>query len=754
MTTRSKRNILEISSAEPYSKKILRSLSASKIPLTPHSMTRRSYAPNLKILHKTPVDSTIMFDDDSDMKLLLLSIFAHDPCHDFSGERIKTDDIFVILQKMYNNLNTENAEPTLRKYIKTVFIPEFTNIIVSGGIGKAMDKVVAYTKKQIMPQETNDVKNDIQKMIYDSIQNRLNTPAIKKLKGYSKYKGVLLHKLYKITHGGSAGTTLPPTVFSSLNTNSLNLEPGPINTKSTTNEPKAITEVDYDKFFEELPDAIDGAETEFEKYLYEEIQNHVEPSKIFNIYTETSTDTLDSNQSGGTPESLTDFAYNTNKKTLTEIVRWVLLYLDCAVETDGILLPKFVGIPNTGNPKSLAKHYILNVQILILYNFYVLYHDTEYAKIHTYQKTLSFIIDKIPSINFESYCSSHLFQANNIQSNWLSANIDESIKNASEIIINKMFPNNILYNKQNEINKLYDFVSYPMKSRFVINNASNMNIVNKTKDNIYCPVTSIIDPMYGCPYSKITKHTIYKTRLHITNAVKSYTYFVDITPNTKYTEKPTVHIKGKVTVQGEEPIIIDKDISMSRLHRPELSVGMVYKDMLKNMSEILKKSTIDISNFREFIQNITKDIIEGLCVKSIGDWGQEVTSISRFGAYAENRLDKLTLIMDGANVIPYDKSGQAKRLGVAGDRPSAFRMIYMCLFANPNYINRQAAVGYMTRNQSNDFIVYTPLIKSDITPTPKRKRGGTKRKHNLKKSRTRKLKRKRMVSLRNTPISL
>ena len=667
-----------------------------------------------------------MFDDESDMKLLLLSLFAHDPCHDFSGERIKKDDIFAILQKMYNKLDTKNDETNLRKYIKTVFIPEFTNIIVSGGIGKAMDKVVAYTKKQITELETKVVKKDIQKMIYESIRNRLNNKDIQKLKGYSKYKDVLLDKLYEKPHGGSAGTALPPTVFPSLNTNSLNLEPGPLNTKSKSTEPKAITEVDYDIFFEKLPNAIDEAENELENYLYVEIGKQKETNSVFNIYEDTGSHTPSSSQSGGTLESLTDFAYNTNKQTLTEIVRWMLLYLDCAEETSGILLPKFVDIPNTSNPKSLAKHYILNAQILILYNFYTLYHDTKSEKIHTYQKTLSFIIDKIPSINFESYCSSHLFQSNNIQSNWLTANIDESIKNASEIIIEKMFLSNILYNNKTKQKQIYDFVSSSKKSRFVINNASNMNIFNNAKDKIYCPVTSIIDPMYQCPYSNITKQTIYKTRLYITNALKSYTYFVDMIPNTKYIEKPTVHIKGKVTIPGEEPIVIDKDILIDRFHRPKLSVGMVYKDMLKNMSDFLNKTTIHISNLEEFIRTITKDIIEGLCVKSIGDWGQEVTSISRFGAYAENRLDKLTLIMNGANVIPYDTDGQAKRLGVAGDRPSAFRMIYMCLFANPNSINRKAAVGYMTRAHETDFVVYNKTPKS---------KGGTRRK---RKSRNRK----------------
>ena len=30
--------------------------------------------------------SDILFDDDTDMRLLLLSLFAHDPCHDFYEE--------------------------------------------------------------------------------------------------------------------------------------------------------------------------------------------------------------------------------------------------------------------------------------------------------------------------------------------------------------------------------------------------------------------------------------------------------------------------------------------------------------------------------------------------------------------------------------------------------------------------------------------------------------------------------------------
>jgi hypothetical protein len=287
------------------------------------------------------------------------------------------------------------------------------------------------------------------------------------------------------------------------------------------------------------------------------------------------------------------------------------------------------------------------------------------------------------------------------------------------------------------------------------------NIVTNRKELIYCPITSIVDPMSQCPYSNTDTRVIYPTKLHIQNTSETYKYVVTIDFEDKQ-EQPSVHIKGSVKVprSGKSPITIDKSVRISKLPRPELSVGMVYKDMISTITKLLSQKEIQ-NPFQEFIRNITKDIIEGLCVKSIGDWGQEVTSISRFGAYAENRLDKLTLIMDGANVIPYDKFGQAKRLGVAGDRPSAFRMIYMCLFANPDSINRKAAVGYMTTYHKNDFIVYTPESNTipsppsntqnsktfpplpparDQDPGPKRARnkGGTRRKHKQKKSRKRK----------------
>jgi hypothetical protein len=700
----------------------------------------------------TTLDSKIVFDDEVDMKLLLLSLFAHDPCHDFSGGRVNKSDIFSELNNMFEILHAKTNEPqtvfisvepdvvvlesALHEYIDTTFIPEFTNIIVSGGITEAIHTLSMYTKNAITSIQSTSQSSieSLKKLIYDNILEKLKNQVFTQLSGYEIFKNEL-YRVLSISYGGSVGTA------TAVNPSSVFRLPSVVDNKP-------VDTVNYDVFFNKLPDALDGAETAFKDYLYTQIKEQKTAKIPFNIYTQL-TQKGGKKQHGGTPEELRDFAYETNKTTLTEIVRWVLLYLDCAKEPSGILLPKFADIPNTDDTKSLAKHYILNVQILIMYDFYL-------KNTNANVDTLDFLQTNILNgKTFQNYFSNNLFNQNTIQEKWFTNKIDESIKNASEIIINKMFLNNVLYT--GEPDDLLYFLNLPSETsgnQYIINNAANISNIPNLKSLVYCPVTSIVDPMSQCPYSKTKMRAIYATKLHISNTSNTYTYYVNMDFKENQ-QNPSVHIKGEVKVPSDLTIEIDKEVSINRLPRPELSVGMVYKDMIKNISNILKNSSTNTNTSPRFIRTITKDIIEGLCVKSIGDWGQEVTSIARFGAYAGTDLDDLDEInnaMTSVSAIPYDESGQAKRLGVAGDRPSAFRMIYMCLFANPDYINRQAAVGYMTHNHSNDFIVYTPPIESDTQHPKKRKGGGTKRKHNLKKSRTRKLKRKRKVSRRNTPI--
>jgi hypothetical protein len=182
-------------------------------------------------------------------------------------------------------------------------------------------------------------------------------------------------------------------------------------------------------------------------------------------------------------------------------------------------------------------------------------------------------------------------------------------------------------------------------------------------------------------------------------------------------------------VNNRPPIEIKKQFTLNtHIHFNELSVGIVYKTFIQN---ILNHKVEDINTF--LISN-TETIIQGLCIKSIGDWGQELTSIAKYGAYSGNNLNEYKDMLIRQGVIPYDETGNALRLGVANDRPSAFRMIYMRLFANPDSMNAEASVGYKSKTVT--FIVNPPPVvikrsfadmKSDLPFTP-RKRGGKTRK--------------------------
>ena len=69
--------------------------------------------------------------------------------------------------------------------------------------------------------------------------------------------------------------------------------------------------------------------------------------------------------------------------------------------------------------------------------------------------------------------------------------------------------------------------------------------------------------------------------------------------------------------------------------------------------------------------------------KSIGDYGQEFTALSKYGATTKDKYKTVNMITAGGNkTIPYNENGNAFRIMVANDRPSAYRGIFMLLFAD------------------------------------------------------------------------
>jgi hypothetical protein len=266
--------------------------------------------------------------------------------------------------------------------------------------------------------------------------------------------------------------------------------------------------------------------------------------------------------------------------------------------------------------------------------------------------------------------------------------------------------------------------------RYIINNAaaiSDKSFPNAGADiekSVYCPATSIADAMFQCGYSDAVKEksdAIYPMKVYIENETGAkYIYSIGIFPSKN--NPKIVSINGVVTVEGN-PITLNiyKNLNIAKFKDKELSATIAYRDtvtqivdllQLPEMNTILNLTKSEKVNkmvkFQNFVRRMAKRIIEFVCIKSIGDWGQEVTSVAKLGAYYKNDISTINQLMNKSNIVPYDARGDALRMGVAGDRPSAFRMIYMNMFAKPEAKNTKSMVGYVTQIAENNFLVYVP----------------------------------------------
>ena len=66
--------------------------------------------------------------------------------------------------------------------------------------------------------------------------------------------------------------------------------------------------------------------------------------------------------------------------------------------------------------------------------------------------------------------------------------------------------------------------------------------------------------------------------------------------------------------------------------------------------------------------------------------------------------------MGKTTLSPTQDSGFSFRIGVSGDRPSAYRMVDTLLYANPTSINIDAIVGYIDGDSKKNFLVINPTI--------------------------------------------
>ena len=291
--------------------------------------------------------------------------------------------------------------------------------------------------------------------------------------------------------------------------------------------------------------------------------------------------------------------------------------------------------------------------------------------------------------------------------------------------------------------------------QFIVNNASSFSKIltfgGLTKDKIskkvFCPIASILDAMKNCSISSALKNKtciLNPMNFEISDSSNNITYNISyITPKSNSCPNLSAYEKEKGFIilsislsklintdsnpdSSSSPIIFNKCIPYSG---SQLSATLAYKDIISNFykayttissspevrstrfanSLILESKFVPIINF---IDSVIADVFQNTIVKSIGDYAQEGVVSSKFSAL-EDLIQKSSLSPTILSSISSNKNnleGDSFRVGVANDRPSAYRMIYTSLFATKNSKNHGAIVGYYGPETSNKNFMVFPKI--------------------------------------------
>lgn len=302
---------------------------------------------------------------------------------------------------------------------------------------------------------------------------------------------------------------------------------------------------------------------------------------------------------------------------------------------------------------------------------------------------------------------------------WTSGTIDEQIIQAHKIVFRTYFKNNIYLDQDN--NNYVKFELPHTKQRFIINNSAKIE-GNHTwfkkafhhyesdtiKNYSFCPIASVLDGMKECSISsaiKYHKDALYDTEFSVTDSDGNNSYNVSY----KTTGNDDIILDATVSRFGESNLFtIRKKI---KYDGDDMEAKVAYKNLIKHIYTLYKEKVIsgmtmrgkgDMDVLTNFLKNVNTEIIGLYVVKSLGDYVQEGTATSKYSA-AANSLKPET--MSTSSMTPTNSTGDSLRLGIAGDQPSACRMIDMLLFSNPDTINKGAIVGYIGK-KNKSFLVH------------------------------------------------
>jgi hypothetical protein len=238
------------------------------------------------------------------------------------------------------------------------------------------------------------------------------------------------------------------------------------------------------------------------------------------------------------------------------------------------------------------------------------------------------------------------------------------------------------------------------KKKFFINNASKHSIIAKyfinfNKNNELCSPASILDGMKPCSYGKSQGRTMRKRGsfydIPITYNVSNGNNFYNIQYEKRKGNK--IILNANLNINNNQIIKINGKIL--DLTKNELTADNCHRNILTGVLELLANQSNWNRSFTSFLDEVMDSINELFIIKSLGDYVQEGFSVSKIDPTLSND--------DNIDIIQSDINGNAMRVGLAGDRLSAYRMIIQKIFFKN--INKEAIVGYAGGNDKTKFMI-------------------------------------------------
>jgi len=292
--------------------------------------------------------------------------------------------------------------------------------------------------------------------------------------------------------------------------------------------------------------------------------------------------------------------------------------------------------------------------------------------------------------------------------------------------------------------ELFDFVSYQYKiynpktipnsnilcskcERYGIDNAADID--NNVRNKIFCPYTSVLDGMKQCSYNSAIGRMEYgdmNFRVGLDDGY--YQGKVDITQEATKGSKKSDMVSYELILKplNNSKIFTIDSVNMS-LVGDDLKAYVALKNALISIINYIEKMNNDTAQtyvtstspegFKEGVFGNIFRLLSGstsiglqdenfsglllnVLVKGSGDIFQEINSVCKNGGYTSQPR------MDASNkIVKFDNNGNAMRLFVANDRPSASRFCFLLINGNESDINTKAFGGYTGANKEKDLLV-------------------------------------------------